>query len=83
MATRESGDVVVLLDSTDGRVARLVRTAGLVRTHAGVPVAVRLFLSTDEDDVELLKMSPFTTLLSDNERDDVIRRSKLRRAESP
>ncbi len=40
MATRESGDVVVLLDSSDGRVARLVRTAGLVRTHAGVPVAL-------------------------------------------
>ena len=43
---------------------------------------VRLLLSTDEDDVELLKMSPFTTLLSDNERDEVTRRSKLRRAGS-
>ncbi len=41
---------------------------------------VRLLLSTDENDVELLKMSPFTTLLSDNERDEVNRRSKLRRA---
>ena len=41
---------------------------------------VRLLLSTDEDDVELLKMSPFTTLLNDNERDEVTRRSKLRRA---
>jgi hypothetical protein len=29
-----------------------------------------LLLSTDEDDVELLKMSPFTTLLNDDERDD-------------
>ncbi|MDO8390799.1 MAG: helix-turn-helix domain-containing protein [Actinomycetota bacterium] len=41
---------------------------------------VRLFLSTDEDDIELLKMSPFTTLLNDEERDEVTRRSKLRRA---
>jgi transcriptional regulator with XRE-family HTH domain len=41
---------------------------------------VRLLLSTNEDDVELLKMSPFTTLLSDNERGDVARRSKLRRS---
>ncbi len=43
---------------------------------------VRLLLSTDEDDVELLKMSPFTTLLNDHERDEVTRRSKLRRAGS-
>ena len=43
---------------------------------------VRLLLSTDEDDVELLKMSPFTTLLNDNERDEVTRLSKLRRAGS-
>jgi transcriptional regulator with XRE-family HTH domain len=43
---------------------------------------VRLLLSTDEDDVELLKMSPFTTLLSDEERDQVTRRSKLRRSGS-
>ena len=43
---------------------------------------VRLLLSTDEDDVELLKMSPFTTLLNDNERQEVTRRSKLRRAAS-
>jgi transcriptional regulator with XRE-family HTH domain len=43
---------------------------------------VRLLLSTDEEDVELLKMSPFTTLLNDNERDEVTRRSKLRRAGS-
>jgi hypothetical protein len=43
---------------------------------------VRLLLSTDEDDVELLKMSPFTTLLNDNERQEVTRRSKLRRAGS-
>lgn len=41
---------------------------------------VRTLLSTDEDDVELLKMSPFTTLLSDREREEVTRRSKLRRA---
>lgn len=41
---------------------------------------VRLLLSTAEDDVELLKMSPFTTLLNDNERDEGTRRSKLRRA---
>ena len=41
---------------------------------------VRLLLSTDEDDIELLKMSPFTTLLNDKERDEVTRRSKLRRA---
>ncbi len=41
---------------------------------------VRLLLSTDEDDIELLKMSPFTTLLNDEERDEVTRRSKLRRA---
>jgi len=40
---------------------------------------VRLFLSTDEDDIELLKMSPFTTLLNDQEREEVARRSKLRR----
>ena len=43
---------------------------------------VRLLLSTDEDDVELLKMSPFTTLLNDDERDEVTHRSKLRRAGS-
>jgi transcriptional regulator with XRE-family HTH domain len=43
---------------------------------------VRLLLSTDEDDVELLKMSPFTTLLNDDERHEVTRRSKLRRAGS-
>ena len=43
---------------------------------------VRLFLSTDENDVEVLKMSPFTTLLNDEERDEVTRRSKLRRAGS-
>ena len=43
---------------------------------------VRLLLSTGEDDVELLKMSPFTMLLNDNERDEVTRRSKLRRAGS-
>jgi hypothetical protein len=43
---------------------------------------VRLLLSTDEDDVELLKMSPFTTLLNDDERGEVTRRSKLRRAGS-
>ena len=41
---------------------------------------VRTLLSTDEDDVELLKMSPFTTLLSTSEREEVTRRSKLRRA---
>ena len=41
---------------------------------------VRLLLSTDEDDVELLKMSPFTTLLNDHERDEVTRQSKSRRA---
>ena len=41
---------------------------------------VRLLLSTDEEDIELLKMSPFTTLLNDDERDEVTRRSKLRRA---
>ena len=41
---------------------------------------VRSLLSTDEDDIELLKMSPFTTLLNDKERDEVTRRSKLRRA---
>lgn len=41
---------------------------------------VRLLLSTDEDDVELLKMSPFTTLLNDHELDEVTRLSKLRRA---
>ncbi len=41
---------------------------------------VRLLLSTDEDDVEVLKMSPFTTLLNDNERHEVTRRSKSRRA---
>ena len=35
---------------------------------------------TGEDDIELLKMSPFTTLLNDEERDEVTRRSKLRRA---
>ncbi len=40
MATPKSGDGVVLLDGTDGRVTRLVRTAGLVRAHAGVPVAL-------------------------------------------
>ena len=43
---------------------------------------VRLLLSTDEDDVDLLKMSPFTTLLNDNERDEVTRLSKRRRAGS-
>jgi transcriptional regulator with XRE-family HTH domain len=43
---------------------------------------VRLLLSTDVDDVELLKMSPFTTLLNDDERDEVTRRSRLRRAGS-
>ncbi len=43
---------------------------------------VRLLLSTDEDDIELLKMSPFTTLLSDQERLEVTSRSKLRRAGS-
>lgn len=41
---------------------------------------VQLLLSADEDDVEILKMSPFTTLLNDDERDEVTRRSKLRRA---
>ena len=40
MATHDSGDIVVLLDSPDKRVARLVRTAGLVQAHAGVPVAL-------------------------------------------
>ncbi len=39
-------------------------------------------MSTNEDDIEVLKMSPFTTLLSDDERDEVTRRSKLRRAGS-
>jgi transcriptional regulator with XRE-family HTH domain len=41
---------------------------------------VRLMLSTDEEDVELLKMSPFTTVLNDEERRLVATRSKLRRA---
>ncbi len=41
---------------------------------------VRLLLSTDEDDVELLKMSPFTTLLTDGEMAEVVRRARLRRA---
>ena len=41
---------------------------------------VTLFLSTDEDDVELLKMSPFTTLLTKSETSEVIRHSKQRRA---
>ena len=40
MATAASGEVVTLLDGQDGRVSRLVRTAGLVRAHAGVPVAL-------------------------------------------
>jgi hypothetical protein len=43
---------------------------------------VRLLLSTDEDDVELLKMSPFTTLLNDDDDDEVTRRSKLQRTGS-
>jgi transcriptional regulator with XRE-family HTH domain len=43
---------------------------------------VRLFLSIDENDVELLKMSPFTTLLNHEERNEVTRRSKLRRVGS-
>lgn len=43
---------------------------------------VRLLLSTDEDNIELLKMSPFTTLLNDNDRDEMTRRSKSRRAGS-
>lgn len=34
-----SGEIV-LLDSPDGRVARLIQTAGLVAAHAGVPVAI-------------------------------------------
>ena len=44
---------------------------------------VQLLLSTGEDDVELLKMSPFTTMLTADELDDVTRRSKQRRANAP
>ena len=44
---------------------------------------VRLLMSTDEDDVELLKMSPFTTMLSEDERAQVTHRSKVRRAVAP
>jgi len=58
------------------------RTAVTVlNAEAGLDLSdiARLLLSTDEDDVELLKMSPFTTMLDDSERDDVTRRSKLRR----
>ena len=44
---------------------------------------VTLCLSTDEDDVELLKMSPFTTLLTESETSKVIRHSKQRKADVP
>jgi transcriptional regulator with XRE-family HTH domain len=42
----------------------------------------RLLISESEDDVELLKMSPFTTILDDNERAEVARRSKSRRSQA-
>jgi len=41
---------------------------------------VRLLMSTGEDDVELLKMSPFTTLVTEDEMAEVARRARLRRA---
>ncbi len=44
---------------------------------------VRLLMSAGEDDVELLKMSPFTTMLSEDERAAVTQRSKVRRAVAP
>ena len=44
---------------------------------------VRLLMSTDEDDVELLKMSPFTTMLNEDERSEVTKRSKVRRSLAP
>jgi hypothetical protein len=41
---------------------------------------VGVLLSIDEVDVELLKMSPFTTLIGDDEMVEVLRRARLRRA---
>lgn len=41
---------------------------------------VGVLLSLDEVDVELLKMSPFTTLIGDDEMVEVVRRARLRRA---
>lgn len=41
---------------------------------------VRVLLSTSERDVELLKMSPFASLLTDREREEVARRALERRA---
>lgn len=40
---------------------------------------VRVLLSTSERDVELLKMSPFATVLTDREREEVARRALERR----
>jgi len=46
---------------------------------SGDPVdLVRLLSSTDEEDVELLKMSPFSTMLSKSEQAEVIDRSRKR-----
>ncbi len=41
---------------------------------------VRVLLSIDEVDVELLKMSPFATLIGDVEMVEVVRRARSRRA---
>lgn len=41
---------------------------------------VRVLLSTSERDVELMKMSPFATVLTDREREEVARRALERRA---
>lgn len=43
---------------------------------------VRVLMSTSERDVELLKMSPFATVLTDRERKEVARRALERRASS-
>jgi len=40
MATPEFGNDVVLAAGPDGRVASLVRAAGIVHAHAGVPIAI-------------------------------------------
>lgn len=41
---------------------------------------VRVLMSTSEHDVELLKVSPFATLLSDDDRAEVTQRALRRRA---
>ena len=69
----------VLEVSWSGRTVSYVEAWRVLLDGPRVEV-VRVLLSIDEVEVEMLKMSPFTTWIGDDEMVEVLRRARLRRA---